>query len=515
MRVDKRKEALGALLRILFLLLFAPGLAPAEQLPIKTYTTADGLANDNINRIVRDSRGFLWFCTAEGLSRFDGYQFTNYTTEQGLPHRSVNDLLETREGGYWVATGGGVSRFNPKGTPLFTNYHPSADEASWHVVVLFEDQSGRIWCGTASGLYQLEETSGGAQFHLVELGMPAEEGGNNVQTIVADRQGALWVGTARSGLYRRWPDGRVEHYTTQQGLPVNSLTALLEDRDGRLWAATVRGMGQIVPAPDPSRPLFDHFYTNRDGLPTNWIASLFQSADGKFWIGTEKGLIEFLPPSSMNGPQFRVYTTANGLSSHYVQGVSEDRDGNLWIGTDSGGAMKLVRRSFTTYTEADGLATAGVDAVFENRADELYVISSNGKHPINRFDGRRFTSVTPDLPKQINKFGWGWNQTTLEDRAGQWWVPTDQGLCRFPAVSDFRQLPHTPPKAVYTTREGLAVNSDVFRLYEDSRGDIWISTQGLTRWERATDTTARLLRGRRLGGAKAGLALRLWRGRRG
>jgi streptogramin lyase len=50
----------------------------AERLPVKIYTTADGLGHNSVNRIVRDSRGFLWFCTLEGLSRFDGYSFTTY-----------------------------------------------------------------------------------------------------------------------------------------------------------------------------------------------------------------------------------------------------------------------------------------------------------------------------------------------------------------------------------------------------------------------------------------------------
>jgi len=58
----------------------------AGGLPLKYYTTADGLAHNEINKIVRDSRGFLWFCTADGLSRFDGYTFTNFGTDQGLPH---------------------------------------------------------------------------------------------------------------------------------------------------------------------------------------------------------------------------------------------------------------------------------------------------------------------------------------------------------------------------------------------------------------------------------------------
>jgi len=97
------------------LLLVVAQLVDAERLPIKTYTTADGLAHNVVNRIVRDSRGFLWFCTREGLSRFDGYSFTNYGKEHGLPAATVNDLLETREGVYWVATAAGLCRFKPAG----------------------------------------------------------------------------------------------------------------------------------------------------------------------------------------------------------------------------------------------------------------------------------------------------------------------------------------------------------------------------------------------------------------
>src|SRR5213594_2522071 len=101
----------------LVLLLWLPLLTHAERLPLKAYTIADGLAHNEINRIVRDSRGFLWFCTREGLSRFDGYTFTNFGPQQGLPHANVTDLLETHGGEYWVATNGGMVRFDPRGAP--------------------------------------------------------------------------------------------------------------------------------------------------------------------------------------------------------------------------------------------------------------------------------------------------------------------------------------------------------------------------------------------------------------
>jgi len=74
----------------------------AELLPIRSYSAADGLAADRIDCIVPDSRGFIWFCTPEGLSRFDGYRFKNFGVAEGLPHRAVYTLLETRSGEYLV-----------------------------------------------------------------------------------------------------------------------------------------------------------------------------------------------------------------------------------------------------------------------------------------------------------------------------------------------------------------------------------------------------------------------------
>src|SRR6266436_5734219 len=131
----------------LALLLSARGIL-AQQLPVRTYTTADGLPRDFVLRIVRDSRGFLWFCTADGLSRFNGYEFTNYGVEQGLPNPVINELLETRRGVYWVATnGGGVARFNPSPSrseqsqlrKLFTAYRVGDEPTSNLVNVLYED----------------------------------------------------------------------------------------------------------------------------------------------------------------------------------------------------------------------------------------------------------------------------------------------------------------------------------------------------------------------------------------
>ena len=112
-----RSFAALRIFRVLALLFTCACLAQAEHLPVQIYTTADGLGHNDVQHIIRDSRGFLWFCTFEGLSRFDGYSFTTYGVDQGLPTQVINDLLETREGQYWVATEAGICHFNPKGIP--------------------------------------------------------------------------------------------------------------------------------------------------------------------------------------------------------------------------------------------------------------------------------------------------------------------------------------------------------------------------------------------------------------
>src|SRR5882672_9284825 len=181
------KAVSDRILWALGLLLVVSQITRAERLPIKSYTTADGLAHNVVNKIVRDSRGFMWFCTNEGLSRFDGYSFTNYGSEQGLPSAIVNDLLETREGVYWVATAGGLCRLNPLGkphaslnnasertasNPMFVLYDPNDHSRTGSVNVLLEDRTGAVWCGTGHGLYRLEQTDGEWTLRVVEIGLP-------------------------------------------------------------------------------------------------------------------------------------------------------------------------------------------------------------------------------------------------------------------------------------------------------------------------------------------------------
>jgi ligand-binding sensor domain-containing protein len=96
---------------ILFLMIIHIISARAERLPIKIFTSADGLGSSFINYLMRDSRGFMWFCTRDGLSRFDGSHFTTYQIGDTFSPPGIEVIYQSRNGDYWITTTGGLYRF--------------------------------------------------------------------------------------------------------------------------------------------------------------------------------------------------------------------------------------------------------------------------------------------------------------------------------------------------------------------------------------------------------------------
>ncbi|MGA2594101.1 MAG: two-component regulator propeller domain-containing protein, partial [Bryobacteraceae bacterium] len=193
----------------------------AELVPIRSYTTADGLASNHIDCIVPDSRGFVWFCTPEGLTRFDGYRWVSFGTAEGLPGASVEAFLETRSGAYLVGTNHGLSQFHSSSSGnRFVTYRQGADPFDKPIYALFESSTGRIWCGTNVGLFEVLSP---VEFRPQPLpGLDRIE----VTDIREDAGGKLWVATLR-GIYVFGKDGAPQHITKQDGLPSDWVNALL------------------------------------------------------------------------------------------------------------------------------------------------------------------------------------------------------------------------------------------------------------------------------------------------
>ena len=263
----------------LLLLLLAHGLH-AERLPVRLYTTADGLPGISIHRIVPDSKGFLWFCTNEGLARFDQYDFVNYGKAHGFTDPNIYDLLETRGGDYWVGTAAGLYLLTRSTSRFALHSTPGPPDSRW-INTLKEDPSGVIWVGTRAGLFRLRpmpaaNTSAPKQWSFERHQLPSQIDktgrGEWVTAILRDRGGVMWIGGFH-GLYAIRSD-RVDYYSTREGLPSDRVWALAEDGAGVVSVATSGGLCRLTPRLAPSAQIVERSYEANTRLPAGDVQAL-------------------------------------------------------------------------------------------------------------------------------------------------------------------------------------------------------------------------------------------------
>jgi signal transduction histidine kinase/ligand-binding sensor domain-containing protein len=201
----------------------------------------------------------------------------------------------------------------------------------------------------------------------------------------------------------------------------------------------------LVPRPStalsPDRALtqylVDH-WTTRDGLPRNTVQAVAQTPDGFLWVGTEGGLVRF------DGVRFVAFDPpeAPALRGADVFALMAGRDGSLWIGTAGG----LVARHHQGRTELigapDGPSPSDISALAEDRAGTVWVGAWEG---VYRVAGERLVRV----PGQVE----GAREFAIDDR-GTLWVSARSGLLRVEdgGVRVCPECEHLPGRAVYGLR---------------------------------------------------------------
>jgi signal transduction histidine kinase/ligand-binding sensor domain-containing protein len=127
-------------------------------------------------------------------------------------------------------------------------------------------------------------------------------------------------------------------------------------------------------------------WSSENGLPQNSVHQILQTHDGYLWIATEGGIARF------NGIQFTIFNQENdpAFTSNDTCCLAEDRKGNLWIGT-SDGLLEYVGGAFRRYTTGDGLPSPAVLSLHPTRDGFLLVLTSGG---LARYDGQKFTPLT-------------------------------------------------------------------------------------------------------------------------
>lgn len=489
---DRSKKLFRRCVLALCLLIEIGGAAEAEQFPIKTFTSADGLASSALTNIFRDHLGFVWFSTRDGLSRYDGREFTNFQIS-GVSSPTVFSFHETRRGDFWIVTGDGSYRIARQDS-ITVKPEPESKSDNPRVLLnaekisdrsfnaFYEDSAGQIWTGDADGLFALAENNGKISFNKIEIGTA-----NNVKTITPAHDGSLWIGS-NDGVFRRSPAGNYTFYPIARSSDYDQVFKVTEDSGGRIWIAHTRGIFIIQPAaasaaapmptveirelnvkeqtvsadfalPEIAPDTILRFIFNEDSANRREaiVHDVFAASDSKIWFAAQGFLY------SAFGERVRRVSDSPVLP-FYIQNFAEDSAGNLWIGTNSG-ALRLTRQGFTTFKQNNGFGDAGILSMSENARGEFFV--SNGHLRVSRFDNGVFDSKPLNLPDSA-KLIYATNGVLFDEN--NLWALTENGLYRFDA-NDLQ----TPVK-IYRKADGLKGDS-LFCGFKDSKGNLWFSTR--------------------------------------
>jgi serine phosphatase RsbU (regulator of sigma subunit)/streptogramin lyase len=421
----------------------------------KSYTTFQGLANNNVRRLYQDRSGTIWLGTDGGLSCFnpseteknDSYIFTSYTTLQGLSCNEISGIGEDKAGNIWLSTvSGGVSLYNGK---AFTNYTTHNGLANNLVRSILEDEDDNIWFGTdGSGVSCY--TGKAFKNYSVLQGLID----NNVWCIYKDKAGNIWFGT--DGGVSCFNGKSFINYTVEQGLINNSVRSILEDNNGNMWFGTHGGASCYDGKSFTS-------YTTVNGLSNNMVKCMLQDKAGNIWFGTYGGGI-----SCFNGKHFVNYTSKQGLAKDIVFCINEDAKGNLWLGTYGGGVCRYDGKSFLSYGKRDGLPDDAVTQIVEASFPAFH--SPGFQNNINN--------------KECLVMGTNYGIAVLsgwKDKNGQLFSGSfaEKGKIDLSGLSNEELKNYTPVFEVYNSSTGYPVkdvNAGQNGIYKDHKGIIWIAT---------------------------------------
>lgn len=467
--------------------------AHAEHLANEHFTSDMGLVSDHVNAVAPDSRGFVWIGTNEGLSRFDGASFENYTVRDGLPDNNITGIVEDRIGNLWIATEGGLARITASAP------HIRLVGARQRVNAIVLGGDGAIWLAADASLLRVDPYGVAPKPRVIAtLPMAAE-----IHSLAAEPRGDVWMGTS-FGLWRRTATGQLVHYAMgSDSQPFDDYEQVRYagvTPDGIVWfshhgifafrpdgGTDRRPLLARVRRTDVVRPEFPFRLPEHAGEVMSYVGGNGSDAlsdgpvvsgNGTLWAATPFALMR------VTGNKWSELAEESGVAFDELQAIAVDRNGTVWLGTLGDGVLRLPPQGFVSYSTADGLLHKRVTQAFELR-DGTLVVASGGNHALQFLDGTRFRGALQKL--DLHDWGWGWNQIVCADREGDVWIGTGEGLLRYRHAHTFAQLMGGTPVR-YTERDGLG-GHNIFRVWEDSRGEIWVGTFGeitLARYDRAS-----------------------------
>ncbi|MDE5877162.1 MAG: response regulator [Muribaculaceae bacterium] len=485
--------------------------APGNDLKFRHYTTEEGLPSNCIRDIVQDRTGFVWFATDGGLVRYDGKRFRTFEpvccdscgcgryamslavykdnilvgTDKGLQfydahterltpiiikdsldrpvqiEGNVRDVLVDRRGDVWLSIdGNGIFQIS-NGCTLKQRYE--FPECSNYLSMMLEDSAGELWAVSSLGsglLYRYDRGAGTFRpFSLTIDGRPTDTA---ALCVWQDNSGRYWLGTWNNGVLcfdaRNGHAVRMLSPSQCHGAEhIHSMTSygdgyMLIGSDGGLWRMNMTTGEYNLYVNDELNPY---------SISDQFVYPLLTDHEGGVWVGTFYRGLNYIVPGAGRFREWRPSRFVNSVAGHIISALTEDSDGNIWIGSDDGGLSSYSSSTghFTHYDvpyTQDG-TKVNIHSLYAEQG-RLWVGSyargagymENGSwHHLSLSDSDRHYST----------------YAMLRDSRGIMWVSATEWLTRYDPDSG-------------TLKKVRDLGSWISSIAEDTRGRLWISTQG-------------------------------------
>ncbi len=297
--------------------------------------------------LFQDREGSVWAGTDDGLTRIRETKFGVYTTAEGLIQNKAAGVIAGRDGTIWLfSDGGGISAIKDGVVKTFTAKNGLGSNFGGS---LFESRDGSIWAGTANGLSRIRD----GRVTSFSSGQLAR---HYVSAIFEDRNGMV-IAIPLLGMFR-FDNGTLTPYPEGQALRESYVYQGLQARDGTVWIASGDGLARV-------RGKGSRIFKIADGLPINNVTSIFEDREGTLWLATGKaGVIRF------KHGRFVALSMKDGLFDDRVTRALADDAGNLWMGcprgvfrvpieqVDSWAQGKIKRVECVAYGVSDGMKSS-------------------------------------------------------------------------------------------------------------------------------------------------------------
>ena len=396
--------------------------AALQNIEFSSLNNRDGLSNSQVNAILKDKTGYVWFGTQSGLNRFDGFRMKTFlysaTNQTSLANNYVDELQEDNEGKIWVHTSVGYCVYDPtteqfdrkpevwlktinvEGVPqrLLVDsqknmwiqvwgkglyYYNVKNETTYLFKYVKKPKSGCLMDGDISSLKDVDGkllvTYGDGMLCLLDGDKQSVLwyntflkdhrlcGDNGAYSFVENNH-TFWVSTTTeayvfNSLNRQWLSTR--SYLAQRGIlvPVNDRIVIRDlqvNANGALWVATDHhGLFYID---FKTKACHQYVHSNvRGSIVDNSLQKVYIDNFGAVWVGSYKNGVAYYSPSS---------SKFNTIPLGDVCTITQDLSGNLWCGTNAHLESMRVAPVIATVHKAEDTMEETVDE--GGSSDALY-----------------------------------------------------------------------------------------------------------------------------------------------